>query len=67
MPGTVLHAGTYLVPSIPVEFFVKVLEYIEAKLGYFTTLLYEPKIHVPMLDIDDPFASGYLDIGSLLI
>lgn len=63
MPSIILRAGTYLVPSIPVEFFMTVLEYIEAKLGYSTTLLYESRHDTPKSDINDPFASGYLDIA----
>ena len=66
MSSTILHAGTYLVPSIPVEFFVTILDYIETKLGYTTTLLYEPRHHAPRIDVQDPFASGYLDIGIYL-
>lgn len=60
---SILRAGTYLTPSVPVEFFETVLQHLEAKLGIHSTLLYESRSHGPKLDIEDPFASGYLDLG----
>lgn len=61
-----LHAGTYLSPSIPVEYFEMILQYLESKLGIHTTLLYESRWEGPRAERQDPFLSGYLDIGRML-
>ncbi|XP_071040866.1 uncharacterized protein [Parasteatoda tepidariorum] len=58
-----LRAGTYLAPSIPVEYFQMILHYLEDKLGIHSTLLYESRWEGPPLDREDPFLSGYLDLA----
>ncbi|GFQ98316.1 uncharacterized protein TNCT_469761 [Trichonephila clavata] len=58
-----LHAGTYLSPSMPVEYFEMILQYLESKLGIHTTLLYESRWEGPRAEREDPFMSGYLDLA----
>lgn len=58
-----LRAATYLSPSIPVEYFEMILQYLEHKLGIHTTLLYESRWEGPRQDREDPFLSGYLDLA----
>ncbi|XP_054716423.1 uncharacterized protein LOC129225916 [Uloborus diversus] len=58
-----VRAGTYLSPSIPVEYFEMILQYLESKLGIHTTLLYESRWEGPRADREDPFLSGYLDLA----
>ncbi|XP_035216273.1 uncharacterized protein LOC118189723 isoform X1 [Stegodyphus dumicola] len=58
-----LRAGTYLSPSIPVEYYEMILQYLESKLGIHTTLLYESRWEGPRGEREDPFMSGYLDLA----
>lgn len=59
-----LRAGTYLSPSLPVEYFEMLLAYVEQKLGIHSTLLYESRWEGPRGNREDPFKSGYLDLGN---
>ncbi|GIY73918.1 uncharacterized protein CEXT_315021 [Caerostris extrusa] len=58
-----LRAGTYLAPSIPVEYYEMILQYLESKLGIQSTLLYESRWEGPRAEREDPFMSAYLDIA----
>lgn len=51
----VLRAATYLVPSIPVEYFEAVLHYLEVRLGCDSSLRYESRWEGPPADRKSPF------------
>lgn len=47
----VLHVATLLVPSISVEFFEALLQYLEQKMDCRTTLMYESRVESPPEDL----------------
>ncbi|KAG8182077.1 hypothetical protein JTE90_008612 [Oedothorax gibbosus] len=58
-----LRAGTYLSPSIPVDYYEMLLHYVEQKLGIHSTLLYESRWEGPQNDREDPFLANTLDLA----
>lgn len=59
-----LHVATYLVPSISVEFFESLLQYLEQKLVCRTSLVYESRSEGPPSDGTDLFTGDHaFDIG----
>lgn len=59
-----LHVATYLVPSISVEFFESLLQYLERKLGCQTTLRYESRSEGPLHDGSALFTGSHaVDVG----
>lgn len=59
-----LHVATYLVPSISVEFFESLLQYLERKLDCRTTLLYESRYEAPPANGSSLFKGSHaVDIG----
>lgn len=63
----VLRAATYLVPSLPVEYFEGVLKYLELRMGCETTLRYESRWEGPPKERRDPFGEDELDLGKRLV
>ncbi|KAI1292046.1 hypothetical protein HDE_07151 [Halotydeus destructor] len=59
----VLKLGTYLVPSIPVEYFENLLDYIEVRLGCEATLMYESRWEYSPTHRRNPFADDSLDLA----
>ncbi|CAG0885216.1 unnamed protein product [Darwinula stevensoni] len=59
-----LRCITYLVPSIPVEFFETLVHLFEEKLGIPTSLIYESRGNGgPLADHEDPFKSDWAHVG----
>uniref|UniRef100_A0A1W7R9W8 Putative phosphite transport system-binding protein PtxB n=1 Tax=Hadrurus spadix TaxID=141984 RepID=A0A1W7R9W8_9SCOR len=58
-----LRAATYLSPSIPIEYYEMLLQYLEEKLGIYTSLLYESRWEGPHPDRPDPFANNDIDLA----
>ncbi|XP_070572444.1 uncharacterized protein [Ptychodera flava] len=56
---------TYLAPSVPVEYFETVMQYLEEKLNKDAYLIYESRWSGPPLDRIDPFTRDEVDIGFL--
>lgn len=59
--------ATYLVPSISVEYFEAVANYLETKFNSFTSLLYESRFEGPTVDRPDPFVNNELDLGIMIV
>jgi len=62
-PKTLLRAVTYLVPSIPVEFFEAVLQYLEVRLDVEYALRYESRWEWPQTSRRNPFNENEVDIA----
>ena len=58
---------TYLVPSIPVELFETLSDYLESELKRETLLTIESRFHGPLTSRTDPFESNAADLGRLII
>jgi hypothetical protein len=58
-----LRIGTYLCPSLSVELFQLLSEFLEEDLGCETSLMYEWRSTGPLPNRDDPFLSNTLDLG----
>jgi hypothetical protein len=57
---------TYLVPSLSVEIFETIAQYLESALGRETTLVYESRFIGPQPDRIDPFKTRTADLGNSL-
>lgn len=58
-----LRIGTYLCPSLPVELFQLLAEFLEEDLGCETSLMYEWRAAGPIPNRADPFLNNILDLG----
>jgi ABC-type phosphate/phosphonate transport system substrate-binding protein len=58
-----LKVATFLTPSVPVEYFEGVLNYLESKLGLLTTLRYESRWEGPPAQRPDPFLTNEIDLA----
>ena len=64
--NTPLRLITYLVPSISVEFFEAIGDYLENALKKESVLMYESRFNGPMKDRVDLFKANLADIGILI-
>jgi hypothetical protein len=58
-----LSLGTYLCPSLPVELFQLLAEFLEQDLECEVTLVYEWRASGPLPDRADPFADNTVHLG----
>ena len=58
---------TYLVPSLNVELFETLAQYLESSLGKETTLVYESRFIGPQPDRIDPFKNKTADLGNTIV
>jgi hypothetical protein len=58
-----LTLATYLCPSLPVELFQLLAEFLEQDLGCEVTLVYEWRASGPLPDRADPFADNTVHLG----
>lgn len=63
VPKPLIRAATYLVPSIPVEYFEAVLQYLERRLDCEYALRYESRWEAPIANRRNPFNEDEIDIG----
>lgn len=61
-----LRIATYLCPSLPVELFQLIAEFLEEDLGCEASLLYEWRAAGPLPNRADPFADNTIDLGKYL-
>jgi len=61
-----LTLATYLCPSLPVELFQLLAEFLEQDLGCEVTLVYEWRAQGPLPGRPDPFADNSVHLGELL-
>lgn len=54
---------TYLVPSLPVELFETIAQYLENSLDRESFLIYESRFIGPQVDRHDPFKTNMADLG----
>ena len=58
---------TYLVPSMSVELFEAIAQYLESSLGRETTLVYESRFIGPQPARIDPFKTKTADLGNYFL
>lgn len=62
-----LRIVTYLLPSLPIEYFSLLVQYLESKLDLHICLMVETRAGGPLLDRPDPFTANEADIGSIIL